>query len=372
MQLLTTDRTIPEALDSEQMITYWLLFLFPAFAALAIRDRGPSGPEARLRLTPGWFVFGLLLTIIIGFRYQVGGDWYNYLGHLDEARGQPFAELITQSDPGYKLLNGLSLAAGWDIYGVNTAAALVFSIGLISFCRRLPRPWLGAAVAVPYLAIVVAMGYSRQGMALGFAMLGLMALERRSVRKFAFWILVATAFHRSALLLLPIAALTETKNRIWIAFWIAILAAVGYMAFLEQDVSVLYTNYIERGYESQGALIRLGMNAFAAGLLLTFQRRFQILPESLALWRWISLLSLFLFLAYFVSPGSSTALDRLGLYLLPLQLFVFSHLPSILGRRKAKPWVAVIIGYCIAVQFVWLNYAGNNFAWLPYRNITFE
>jgi hypothetical protein len=354
------------------MITYWLLFLFPAFAALAIRDRGPAGPEARLRLTPGWIIFGILLTIIIGLRYQVGGDWFNYLGHLQAARGQSFAELAEQSDPGYKLLNGLSLAAGWDIYGVNTAAAIVFSIGLISFCRRLPRPWLGAAVAVPYLVIVVAMGYSRQGMALGFAMLGLMALERGSVRKFAFWILVATAFHRSALLLLPIAALTETKNRIWIAFWIGVLAIVGYMAFLEQDVTVLYTNYIERGYESQGALIRLGMNAVAAGLFLTLQKRFQIAAESVALWRWISVLSLILFMAYFLSPGSSTALDRLGLYLLPLQVFLFSHLPGVLGRRKAKPWVILIIGYSIAVLFVWLNYAGNNYAWLPYRNYLFE
>jgi hypothetical protein len=354
------------------MLTYWLLFLLPAIAAIALRDRGPSGANARLRLTPGWIVFGIMLTIIIGFRYRVGGDWYNYLGHLEEAKGQSFAELVTQSDPGYKLLNGLSLAADWDIYGVNTAAALVFAIGLISFCRRLPRPWLGAAVAVPYLIIVVAMGYSRQGMALGFAMLGLMALEKGSVRKFAFWILVATAFHRSALLLLPIAALTETKNRIWIAFWIGVLAVVGYLAFLEQDVSVLYTNYIERGYESQGAFIRLGMNAVAAGIFLALQRRFQIPAESLALWRWISLLSLVLFAAYFLSPGSSTALDRLGLYLLPLQLFVFSHLPTVLGRRKAKPWVFLIIGYCIAVQFVWLNYAGNNYAWLPYRNHLWE
>lgn len=362
----------PDKKASDRMLTYWLLLFFPAIAALALRDRGPTNPGARVRLTPGWLAFGIVLTIVIGFRYQVGGDWFNYLGHLDAARDQSFADLITQSDPGYKLLNGLSVAAGWDIYGVNTAAALVFSIGLISFCRRLPRPWLGAAVAVPYLVIVVAMGYSRQGMALGFAMLGLLALERRSIRKFAFWILVATAFHRSALLLLPIAALIETKNRIWIAFWIGTLAIIGYLAFIEQDVSDLYTNYIVRGYESQGALIRLGMNAFAAGLFLTFQKRFQISPESFALWRWLSLLSLALFLAYFVSPGSSTALDRLGLYLLPLQLFVFSHLPSALGGRTAKLWVLIVICYCIAVQLVWLNFAGNNYAWLPYRNYLFE
>src|SRR5690606_26538366 len=138
-------------------------------------------------LTPVWIIFGFVLTICIGLRYQVGGDWYNYMGHLAAAQGQSWYALATQSDPGYKLLNRLSLSLGWDIYGVNTIAALIFSIGLIAFCRRLPRPWLAAAVAIPYLVIVVAMGYTRQGIALGLSLLGLLALEKRAVPRFVGW-----------------------------------------------------------------------------------------------------------------------------------------------------------------------------------------
>jgi hypothetical protein len=354
------------------MLIYWLLFLFPATAALLGRDRGPSDPAIPVKLTPSWVIFGVLLVLVIGLRYEVGGDWYNYLGHLEEARGESWLTLATQSDPGYKLLNGLSLALGWDIYGVNSISALVFSTGLIAFCRHMPKPWLAATVAVPYLVIVVAMGYSRQGMALGFAMLGLLALEKGAVPRFAGWIVTATLFHRSALLLLPIAALTATKKRIWIAFWIGVTAVVAYLAFLEREASYLYTQYVERGYESQGAFIRLGMNALAAGLFLGLQRRFPMPHASLNLWRWFSYLSLLLLATYFVSPGSSAALDRLGLYLLPLQLVVYSHLPNVLGGRNRNHWVVAIVGYCIAVQFVWLNYASNVYAWLPYRTIIFE
>lgn len=354
------------------MLIYWLVFLFPAIAALLGRDRGPAGAGMAAKLTPAWIIFGLLLTAIIGLRFQVGGDWYNYLVHFEEARDESWMTLATQSDPGYKLLNGLSNWLGWEIYGVNTIAALVFSTGLIAFCRRLPKPWLGATVAVPYLVIVVAMGYSRQGIALGFSMLGLLALERRLPTRFAGWVVVATLFHRSAMLLLPIAALTEAKKRIWIAFWIGVTGIVAYLAFLEKDASYLYTQYVERGYESQGALIRLGMNAVAAGLFLGLQRRFPLSPASLSLWRWMSYLSLLLLAAYFASPGSSAALDRLGLYLLPLQLVVYSHLPAALGRRKKAPWILVVLGYSAAIQLVWLSFASNAYAWLPYRNIILE
>lgn len=354
------------------MLMYWLLFLFPAMIALLGRDRGPKLPPLPVKLTPAWAIFSLLLIICIGLRFEVGGDWFNYLGHLDEARGQSWFSLITQSDPGYKLLNGLSLELGLDIYGVNTIAAIVFTCGLIAFCRRLPRPWLAAAVAVPYMVIVVAMGYSRQGMALGLAMLGLLALEKKIPARFAAWIVGATLFHRSAMLLLPIAALTTTRKRIWIAFWIGIIGVIAYLAFLERDASYLYTQYVERGYESQGALIRLGMNALAAGIFLVMQRRFPMLPASQDLWRWISYISLAMLAAYFVLPGGSVALDRLGLYLLPLQLVVYSYLPGVLGGRSKKLWIFSVLGYCAAVQFVWMNFANNAYAWLPYRNYLLE
>src|SRR5690606_24408585 len=115
--------------------------------ALLGRDRGSKLPPKPVKLSATWAVFGFLLIICIGLRYEVGGDWFNYLGHLDEARDQSWFSLITRSDPGYTLLNGLSLELGWDSYGVNTIAAIVFTCGLIAFCRRLPKPWLAAAVA---------------------------------------------------------------------------------------------------------------------------------------------------------------------------------------------------------------------------------
>lgn len=354
------------------MLAYWILFLIPAIGAIATGTKFKRNRLGRCRFTPAWAMISFLLVILVGLRHQVGGDWYNYLGHLDDARGVTLGELLGQSDPGYRALNWLAVQFGWGIYGVNTVGAIIFTFGLIPFCRSMPRPWLALAVAMPYLVIVVAMGYTRQGIALGLAMLGLLALERRSMRGFAAWTLAGASFHRSAVFLLPVAALAATRRRIWSAFWIGIIAVVGYLAFLERDMETLYTNYVVSGYESEGALIRLAMNAAPALLFLKLHGRFGLAPPSVALWRWLSILALAMLGAFFIIPASSTALDRLGLYLLPLQLFVFSHLPTALGgNRNRKPWVFAVLGYYAAILGVWLLFANNAYAWRPYANWLF-
>jgi hypothetical protein len=68
-----------------------------------------------------------------------------------------------------------------------------------------------------------------------------------------------------------------------------------------------------------------------------------------------------------------TAVDRLGLYLTPLQVAVFSRLPYLARRHQPPAATArwILLGYGTAL-FVWLNYAVHARYWLPYRNMLFE
>jgi len=352
------------------MWPYWLMFLLPALVALsANRHRVHAATGLRsVKLDEAWITTVLMLSVLLGFRFEVGADWVNYVRYVHDARYVPIKTVLEAKDPGYQLLNWIGAQTDWGICGVNLIGGAIFSVGLAVFCRSLPRPWLALAVAVPYLVIVVAMGYSRQGIALGLVMLGLVALGRRETHWFVFWVVLGATFHRSAVIMMPIAALAATRNRYWTALWVGVSAFVAYMLLLEESVESLVTNYVEAEYQSQGAMIRLLMNAVPAAILLLWRRRFEFTAAEAVLWRWFAIISLALLGLFLVSP-SSTAVDRVALYMLPLQLVVFAHLPDVFDNRARHREVLVtaVLFYYAAVLFVWLNYAQHASAWLPYR-----
>lgn len=357
------------------MWPYWLMFLVPALAALNAPGRPPAAVTGlhSTRLDAAWRLTILALTLLIGFRFQVGGDWGNYLRQFDETKGLELAAVLAKSDPAYHLLNWLSAWAGWGIYGVNLVCGVIYSIGLAVFCLSLPRPWLALAMSVPYMLLVLAMGYSRQGVALGLSMLGLVALGRRFNVRFVLWVVLGATFHRSALILLLIGALASARNRYWTAFWVGMLGLSAYVLLLQNDVDQLVGTYVDAQIQSSGALIRLLMNAVPAVVLLLWRRSFAFTEAERRLWLWIAIFSLGLLGLIFISPAT-TAVDRIALYLLPLQLVVFAHLPDVFGLpgRRNEDLVGMVLLYYGAVLYVWLNFAVNVYAWIPYRFYLFE
>jgi hypothetical protein len=70
-----------------------------------------------------------------------------------------------------------------------------------------------------------------------------------------------------------------------------------------------------------------------------------------------------------LSP-STTVVDRLALYTIPLQLFMGSRIPDLKLFRIDPRWLTLaVVGLAAAVQLVWLVFAKTAFAWLPYQNI---
>lgn len=348
------------------MFPYWLLFGLPAFATLF-----ETGDWRRRRdvVNVAFLLVVALIGLLIGLRYDVGGDWSSYLRYIDEAAYLEFYEIPTAGDPGYILVNWLAVRLGGDIWLVNTVCAGLFCWGLLRFCRQQPRPWLALAVAVPYLVVVVAMGYTRQGVAIGLSMLGLVSLARTgSTLRFVFWVVLAATFHKTAVLLVPIAALTTDRGRLWTFMWVAAAAAAAYYVLLADKVDALVYGYIESDYDSSGAVIRTAMNVMPALLLLLFRNRFLLSPREKRVWLIVAAIAVATVPALILSP-SSTAVDRLSLYLIPLQLVVLSRVPGAFGRsqRTQRFFAMAVLLYSGLALFVWLNFASNADAWLPYQ-----
>ncbi|MDB9885288.1 EpsG family protein [Gammaproteobacteria bacterium] len=319
-------------------------------------------------IDPLWFITILVLTLLIGLRFEVGGDWHSYIELFE--KDQMKSLFYFGADPGYVLLNKISGFFGLGIYGVNFLAGFIFSIGLSIFCNNLPRPLLALTVSIPYLVIVVSMGYSRQALALGIAMIALVAISKQKNFWFIFLILTATTVHKSAFVLLPIVGLASSRSKLLILFWTSLLGLLAYFLFLAASFETLIRNYIESEYESQGAFIRLAMLVLPAAIYLLWPHRFNLPDKERKIWKIFALLSLgfFLILPY---SGASTAIDRLALYLLPLQLVIFSYLPDIFGKRGGLNQIltGLVIFYYALVLFIWLNFATHSKYWLPYLNL---
>lgn len=352
------------------MLPYWLFFLVPAIAALSSRPlfKVQTGGVRAPQVDGTWMLVIVAITIVIGFRYEVGSDWPNYYRYLYGAQYMNVSDLFGMKDPGFWALNVLSTRLGFGITGVNVFSAFLFSIGLVLFCLSLPRPWLALSCAMPYLVTVVAMGYTRQAIAVGLIMIGLVMLGRQRFGAFALWVLAGALFHLSAAVLIPIAGLTISKNRFLSLSLIAGATALGYVTLLAGNAGLVINNILEQGMQSEGALIRLSMNAVPAVLFLLYRKKFSLSPTEHKLWLIFSVIAVCMFLAFFPT-NLSTLLDRTALYIIPLQLVVFTHLPDAIGAfgRRNGVIVAGILLYYATAMFVWLNFAANSNNWLPYQ-----
>jgi len=342
------------------MWPYWLMYSIPALVALS---------NSRERSWPPWILMGLFFTICIGFRLHVGGDWNNYLPFYEQEIGRAFTDPIS-GDPGYALLNRLMAYLDWKIYGVNLFCGLIFTGGLTIFCRDLYRSWLGFAVAVPYLVLVVAMGYSRQGVALGLIFWGLSYLEQGKFLPYVLFIAFASLFHQTAIIMIPLGIFLYRQGWLYRIAAVILIASWLWDALVVEDINRLWTAYVEQRMHSQGAVIRVAMNCTAAVFLLKYWKQWkQVYPNAL-FWLWMAYGAI---ACVFLVEFATTAVDRLALYLTPLQVVVFSRLPF-LARKELHPDTMVIwilLGYG-TVLFVWLNFATHAVYWLPYRNILFE
>jgi hypothetical protein len=343
------------------LLIYWALFGIFAIGALTSRPTPPGASNQRPLLIVG----AIATAIIIGLRYKVGGDWRSYEFMFAFAGRSDFAGALKYGDPAYQILNWAVQQLGWQLWVVNLVCGAIFMWGLVRFCKAQPDAWLAAAVAVPYLVIVLGMGYTRQGVALGILMAGLASFQRGgSTIRFAVYVVAAALFHKTAVVAFPLVALASPRNR-FLNLLIAISASVLlYDMFLGDSMDRFVQHYISRGQTSEGAGVRVAMNIVAAFIFLVIGRRLQFNETEWRLWRNFSLAA-FVFLLLLFAVPSSTAVDRMSLYILPLQLAVLSRIP--LAFNSPSVGRGLVLTYAALIEFVWLNFAAHAYLWVPYR-----
>ena len=347
------------------MIIYWLALSIAVARYLV----SPMRPWSRIE---SWLI-GIIMCVTIGLRDKVGSDWGTYIFFLNRAKGQTLQQAILTGDSGYNVLNWYFASHQWGIYGVNFIVAIIFSYGVVLFCKAQPRPYLALCIAIPYLITVVGMGYTRQAGAIGLIMAGLLDLEKGRLRRFLSYIAIATLFHSTSLVFLiyMLPVIEGKRSARWLTVVMVVASSIGLaLTVLSEKIEGLIGLYDAMNLRSEGAAIRVAMSLLPATIITSYPNRLGLEPKALKLWRWMGFTAIACAIGLIALPQMNTAIDRIALYVIPLQIVVGCRLPeSRIFGLNTKEISALILVYVVLIQFTWLFFASNSRLWIPYSNI---
>lgn len=352
------------------MLIYWIFM--GAQGLFAMMEQ--SLDRARHRVNAPWLVFAALLALFIGLRWKTGGDWGNYYSNLQAFYWVgPMATGQTGKDAGFTLLSIVAAMFPTGIIVITLFSGVLMAAALLRFSLDQPRPWLCMTVAFPYLVVVCGMGYIRQGIAISFLLLGLVALRQGKVINYTAWAVTAALFHSTAVAMVPLGAFVSRRQRLLAVAIAAAATVIAFRSLLADRTEILMSAYVEAEADSAGALIRAFMNALPGAVFLLFRRSFNLERSYKLAWTLLAAAAVMQVPAV-IFYASSTVVDRLGLYLLPVQCFVWSQVPDALARNRQQrvALATAVVALYIAIFFVFINYGDHARYWLPYRFFLFE
>lgn len=309
-----------------------------------------------------------IILIFVGLRHEVGGDWLPYLRYLERASGVSFWEGMALTDPAYALFNWVGANTPGGIYLTNTLTALVALSGLTYFCVRQEDPLLSYCIAIPYIVTVVFMGYTRQSASIGLTLAAIPFIIKGSFLRAGALIVAAALFHKTAIIMVPVLFFQLENNKIrLLVLIVASLLLSALLALFHDRILFMVQIYIAEPMLSNGTLMRIGVSLIAAFFYATIVRKHIQTRSEKKLWDCTSILVVALFIA---GLWFSTLADRLALYFMGLQLFVWPRLSALMPTNWDRFYMrAAVMLFNGALLVIWLSFGDSAERWLPYQSV---
>ena len=221
-------------------------------------------------------------------------------------------------------------------------------------------------IATPYLIHVVLLGYIRQAIACIIFIYSLQYLVKKQFKSHILWIIISSILHISAVVNLYLIILYN-KNRF--IYYLPFLLIFGYFYYkinFDQINHILYF-YVGEGKHlvSYGALIRWFITVIPSIIFIFYSTKLSKNESEKKVYFLMSILVILLLPLVIIN---STVADRLIIYLMPIQLLVFSRLNLIFKSSIHKYCINIfVVFYYNAINFVFIAFADHSISWLPYN-----
>ena len=319
------------------------------------------------------YLFLFYLIFFIGLRHHTGGDWSAQI--YEYYRAQVSFNIYTLDFRGdflYSYLNFLVSYFHGSIYIVNVFLASLLVLSVYLYSSLLSQRFITLLISFPYIFVVVGMGFNRQGMALSLILIGLYYLQKNKYFIFILYSAFSIFSHKSAIIILAISFFKFNKYfflRIISTFLVALLT----IYFVKDDLTRSYFYYVGEGVhlDSKGSVFRNFFNTIPVLILIIFYKRFLriMTEEEKQIYLFFSFYQLILLIMSFYI---STFADRMTIYSLPLQLFIFSNLHSVFNPKYKIFINIIILSMYNCYFFIWIYLGQYSKVWFPYRNIIIE
>lgn len=323
-----------------------------------------------------FFLFLLFLFLMTGARYEISGDWNNYIIIYQVFHGADFSTALLISDPGYAILNYIGQKLEFkDTFFVYMCCSFLFYSFFYFFSKRVKNYWIPLLIAFPYLILVVSMGYVRQSVAISFVLLAVLYGLERKIWKLMLFSILAMLFHKSAIIvfmLFPFFMIPQVfiNNFIFIIytfFSFLIMSILVYVSSVSGEN--IYTNQSGE-ISSAGAVFRIIVHFLPLFFYIFYRLKIKkIFKDNYRIFDYLALLIIFTLM---LAIPFSTLADRFNLYLIMFDIFILSFLYSELKVFNRTFMVVSIVFFNTFMLVIWLNFGAWSQAWLPYQNYLFN
>lgn len=317
----------------------------------------------------------LIISVFVGFRYDVGVDWYSYILIFEKINKAPEFSFSDQYyEFGFYVINRI---AGNLDFGYQF---VFFSLALITwffFFKSIPKYLLPAFIFFLFCDEYFFWGMNgvRQFVSMAIWVYSIRFIAKQNVFLFLAFIGLASLFHSSSLLLIPLYFVPYDKiynYRIFIFIYIlsftlsfifefsSFLDYFEYMIlYLSENISVVkrYSSYLSSGNfgtveinTGYGFYFRIIVNF---GILVFSKKLLEFFPR-LRIHICLFFLGSILFMFFYDLP----LVGRLNTYFLILRPFILAHVVFVISRfflSRVISYTIILLYFVLFIASIYLN-----------------
>lgn len=325
---------------------YWSIIIFLSLMAF-------NGNYHNVYNKIFYYLFICFLFLFVAFRYELTWDWTNYTKIYENSKFRTIDDVMSSVEPLFDLTNYLSHQLGFQtIVFTNIVFAFIVFLFLHQFLKRMKGYWLGLFMYFPVHILVVSMGYVRQSVAIAILLYALLKLWDKKSFQFFFWVLIASFFHRTAIIMLLFFPLCFLNLKgIWekLYYTFAVISITTILYLSTVDESNVYTT---GAVSSAGTYLRLFLHIVPIFYYLKYRHSFFKIKFA-DFYKVLDLFTILIGMCFLLSVGFSTLADRFSLYMVFFNLFVcmslYFYLPH---QEKFKLVLFIVISYMLSFS-IW-------------------